>query len=78
MKIHVVYDKQGNVISAGLPMPTSIDIQAPRSGPEPREGQHAAELEVPEELTRLKVAELGERLQVDTKGKPHKLVSKSK
>ncbi len=78
MKIHVLYDKQGNVISTGLPMPPSIDIQAPRSGPEPQEGQHTAELEVPEELTRLKPDELSERLQVDTKSKPHKLVSKSK
>ncbi len=78
MKIHVLYDKQGNVVAAGLPMPPSIDIQAPRSGPLPQEGQHAAELEVPEELTGLKAAELGERLHVDTKSKPHRLVAKSK
>ncbi len=77
MKIHVLYDKQGNVISAGLPMPPAIEM-GPNFGPDPKEDQYAAELEVPEELTRTKFHELGERLKVDTKSKPHKLVSMSK
>ena len=77
MKMHVLYDREGNVIAAGLPKRLAIEM-APDFGPEPGEDQHSAELEVPEELTGTKFHELGERLRVDTKGKPHKLVSKDK
>lgn len=82
MKIQVLYDKQGKLISAAFPMPPRVDLQAPRSGVEPKDDQHVAEFDVPEELTKIKPAELASRLhellQVDTKSKPHKLVFKSK
>jgi len=81
MKIQVLYDKEGKIISAAYSMPPTMDPHA-RCGPVPKENQHAAEFELPEELTRLKPHELGlllhERLQVDTKSIPHKLLLKNK
>jgi hypothetical protein len=77
MKIHVLYDGEGNVIAAGLPKRLAMEM-GPEFGPEPGKDQYATELEVPEELTGTKFHELGERLQVDTKSKPHKLRSKSR
>jgi hypothetical protein len=76
MKMRVLYDKDGNIIAAGLPKGLAIEM-APDFGPEPGKDQQAAELEVSEEFTGTKFHELGERLQVDTRSKPHKLVSKS-
>ena len=77
MKMHVIYDRQGSVLAAGFPKRPAIEM-GPDFGPDPKQDQHAAELEVPEELTGTKFHELGERLQVDTRSKPHRLVSKSK
>jgi hypothetical protein len=78
MKAHVLYDTQGKIISAGFPLPLTFDILSPRFGPKPSEGQYAAILDVPEELGTMDLVELAQRLQVDTKGKPHKLILTSK
>jgi len=77
MKVHVVYDGQGNIISVGVPLPPSYDLRGPGFGPEAQQGQHAAELEVPEEHAGLRLIELAERLQVDTRGRQHRLVAKN-
>jgi hypothetical protein len=74
MRIHVIYDREGNIVSAGAPLPPAYDFQGPRFGPKAGEGQQAAELEIPEEHTGLGLAEVSERLRVDVKGKQHKLV----
>jgi hypothetical protein len=77
MKINVLYDSQGKILSAGVPSPQSYDFRGPRSGPKASEGQYAAELDVPEEHAQMNFAELGDRLRVDVKSKQHKLISKS-
>jgi hypothetical protein len=76
MKIHVVYDKEGNIISGGVPLPPSYHVLGPRFGPIAKEGQHAAELEVPEEYATLGLHQLAQRLRVDVKTKPHRLALK--
>lgn len=79
MKIHVVFDKQGNIISAGQadrPEPEFYDYLTPRSGPQPDRGQSVAELEVPEEHLRLPLADLVEILQVDVTAKRPVLTAK--
>jgi hypothetical protein len=76
MKMHTVYDGQGKIVSAGVPLPPAYDFRGPRFGPQAGTGQHAAELDVPEEHAHLAFHELAERLHVDVKAKPHKLVSK--
>ncbi len=73
MKIHVVYDKEGNIVSAGAPLPLAYDFRGPRFGAIAKEGQHAAELEVPEEHGTLGFVELAQRLRVDVKTKQHRL-----
>ena len=76
MKIHVVYDKEGSIVSAGAPLPPAYDFRGPRFGPLPKEGQHAAELEVSEEHATMGFSELAQRLRVDVKSKPHRLALK--
>lgn len=78
MKLHVIYDRQGKVLAAGLPRQPAMEMGGPDFGPDPQEEQHAAELEVPEELTGTKFHQLGERLMVDTRSKPHRLMPRSK
>ena len=76
MKIHVLYDKQGNIVSAGTPLPLSYDRRGPEFGPKPGADQHVGEFEVPEEFDRLKLAEFADKLKVDVQGKLHRLVGK--
>ncbi|MEB3177864.1 MAG: hypothetical protein VKL59_02315 [Nostocaceae cyanobacterium] len=67
MKYHLVYDEQGNIISAGymdMPMPEALDAMAPKFGPMPMEGQYVAEIEVPEEYAKLDMAEMISLLRV--------------
>jgi hypothetical protein len=76
MKLHVVYDKKGNIISGGVPLPPAYDLLGPRSGPIAKEGHHAAELELPEEYATLGLHQLAQRLRVDVETKQHRLVLK--
>lgn len=76
MKIHVIYDNQGKIVSAGVPLPQTYDFRAPAFGPKGGEGQYAAELDVPEEHIGLGLTDLVQRLRVEIKGKQHRLVSK--
>jgi hypothetical protein len=75
MRIHVVYDKNGTIVGGGV---STVELvgREPRSGAEAREGQHAAELEVPAEHAGLALHDLVERLRVDVTGKEHRLVTK--
>ena len=76
MKVHVLYDKQGNIVSLGAPLPVSYDFRGPAFGPQAGEGQQIGELEVPEEHARLGIIQLAEKLKVDVQGRSHKLVAK--
>ena len=76
MKVHVLYDKQGNVASVGVPLPLSYDSRGPQFGPDPAEDQHAAEFEVPEEFAQLPLHHFADKLKVDVQAKVHKLVAK--
>ena len=76
MRVHVLYDKQGNVISAGVPLPLSHDFRGPAFGPEPGEGQQVAELELPEEYAQTQLIHFADKLKVDVQSKVHKLVAK--
>jgi hypothetical protein len=77
MKVHVVYDNEGNIISASVPLPPAYDFRGPRFGPIARQGNHAAELEVPEEHATLGFVELAQRLRVDVKAKQDRLALKA-
>ncbi len=76
MRVHVLYDKQGNVISVGKPLPLSHDRRGPDSGPKAGPDQHVGEFDVPEEYDRLKLADFADKLRVDVQGKAHKLVGR--
>jgi hypothetical protein len=76
MKVHVVYDEEGEVIAMGVPLPPAYDFSGPRSGPMALENQQVAEMQVPPDLTGLSLAELSQRISVDTKEKPHRLTAK--
>jgi hypothetical protein len=76
MKVHVLYDKQGKVISAGAPLPPSYDLRGPAFGTQPGDGQYSGEFDVPEEHAQLHLAHFADKLRVDVQGKAHKLVSK--
>jgi hypothetical protein len=76
MKAHIVYDRQGNVISMGVPLPQSYDFRGPAFGPHARDGQLVGEFDVPEEHAQLQITDLVNKLKVDVQGKSHKLVAK--
>ncbi len=79
MKIRVVYDQQGNVITAGYiddSTPQAYDALAQRFGPEPGQGQSAAELEVPAEYAQRDFVSMMQGLQVDVQAKQPALVPK--
>jgi len=78
MKVHVVYDAMGEVISLGVPLPPAYDFSGPRSGPLALADQHVAELELPPELADVGIVDLSQRLHVDTKQKPHRLAAKKR
>jgi hypothetical protein len=75
MRIHVVYDADGQVIGAGVPLPPAYDSSQPRSGPTALEGQHVALMELPDELADVSLHEAAGRLKVDTSKKAHRLVA---
>jgi hypothetical protein len=79
MKRHVVFDKHGNIVSAGYldrPAPEAYDYLTPRFGPVAGDGQTVAELEVPEEYAKLPLTDLVERLQVDVRAERPTLIAK--
>jgi hypothetical protein len=76
MKVHVVYDAQGSIISMGVPAPLGPDFRGPVFGAQALSGQHVAELEVPGEHSHLTILDLADKLQVDLRTRPHKLSAK--
>lgn len=68
MKVQVVHDAKGAIISIGVPTPVSADFRGPDGGPTAGQGQHVGEYEVPTTHTHLRLHELAEKLQVDVKG----------
>ena len=64
-KVHVVYDREGNIIAVGVPRPPQFDFSGPAFGPQPSKDQHAAELEVPSEHADLHLAHFSQKLKVD-------------
>jgi hypothetical protein len=58
MKVHVVYDAQGAIISMGVPGPLGPDLRGPVFGAQAITGQHVAELEVPAEQSHLTLLDL--------------------
>lgn len=76
MRLHVVYDAEGEVVALGLPLPPAYDGSQPKSGPMALPDQHVGHLRVPEELEHLDLGELATRVRVDTESQPHKLYSR--
>jgi len=76
MKIHVVYDEQGAIVSAGVPLPVAYDLRTPEFGVVTDDGQYAEELEVPAEFHRLGLVVLADRLRVRTGDGASRLVAK--
>jgi hypothetical protein len=64
-KVHVVYDRDGNIAAIGVPLPPRFDFSGPAFGPQAGKDQHTAELEVPSEHAELQLAQLGQHLKVD-------------
>jgi hypothetical protein len=77
MRIQVLYDKNGNVISAAIPMPQTYDGLGPVFGPKAEKDQHVSEFEVPDEHAGLGLASMFELMKVDVKDKHHTLILKS-
>jgi len=73
-KVHVLYDKSGNILSVGVHVPR-VDFSGPAFGVQPAEGQYAASLEVGGEDADLELHQLPQKLRVDV-AKRH-LVAKS-
>ena len=72
MKYHVVFDRDGNIVSAGYqdrPEPEVYDYLTPRFGPVAEDGQTIAELEIPDEYAKLSLTDFVEQVQVDVKAK---------
>jgi hypothetical protein len=78
MKVNVVYDNEGNIISVNTLMPASTDPNAPRYGVVLGKGQLAAEVDVPAAYAQWGLAEIGGRLRVNATGGTPTLVSKDK
>jgi hypothetical protein len=76
MKVHVVYDAQGAIISMGVPGPLGPDLRGPIFGAQATTGQHVAELEVPAEQSHLTLLDLADKLQVNVRTRPHTLSAK--
>jgi len=76
MKVHVVYDAQGAIISMGVPGPLGPDLRGPVFGAQAITGQHVAELEVPAEQSHLTLSELADKVQVNVRTRPHTLSAK--
>jgi hypothetical protein len=76
MKVHVVYDAQGAIISMGVPGPLGPDLRGPMFGAQAATGQHVAELEVPAEQSHQTLSDLANKLQVNVRTRPHTLSAK--
>lgn len=63
-KVHIVYDKDGKIISVGVPLPRTQDFRGPLFGPKASEGQHAAYIEVPLEHSEMSLSEFSSKLKV--------------
>lgn len=77
MKIHVVYDDRGKIISINTLMPASLDPRSPQFGVDLKKGQHSADLEVPEKYSGWGLVDIGERLQVNIAVTPPILTMKN-
>jgi hypothetical protein len=64
-KVHVIYDRDGNIIAVGAPLPPRFDFSGPAFGPQAGPDQHTAELEVPSEHIDLQLAHFSQKLKVD-------------
>ena len=64
-KVHVLYDKSGNILSVGVPAPRTDDFRGPMFGAQPGEGQHAADLEVPPDHADVALQDFSQKLKVD-------------
>jgi hypothetical protein len=73
-KVHVIYDRDGNIIAVGAPLPPRFDFSGPAFGPQAGPDQHTAELEVPSEHLDLQLAHFSQKLKVDVSKR--KLVAK--
>jgi hypothetical protein len=76
MRLHVLYDGQGNIISAGVPRPLDFDSRGPMFGPQAGDGQYASEFEVPDDQAQRGLVNVIDKLKVDVQGQSHKLVAK--
>jgi hypothetical protein len=77
MKINIVYDGQGNILSVNTLMPVSADPRAPRYGVHLAKDQSAAEIDIPAAYAQWGLADIGERLRVSTAGGTPTLIPKS-
>jgi hypothetical protein len=64
-KVHVLYDKSGNILSVGVPAPRTEDFRGPTFGVQPEEGQHATDMEVPPDHADIALHEFSQKLKVD-------------
>jgi hypothetical protein len=64
-KVHVLFDKNGNILSVGVPAPRTDDFRGPMFGVQPEEGQHAADLDVPPDHADVRLHEFSQKLKVD-------------
>ena len=79
MKLHVVYDWQGNIIAAGyqdLSAPQAAGLPTPRFGSVAMSNQKVAECDVPAEYVQFDLKDIIERLQVDVRSSQPRLISK--
>ena len=71
MKLHILYNDAGDVAAI-------CHLEKPGGKFLPGARQHTAILTVPSELEGLKPHELHRAVRVDTKGKSHRLIAKTK
>jgi hypothetical protein len=74
MKLHVVYDKNGDIVAAAR-----VDATAPvriRPNADEKAGHRAADVNVPAEYQQHDLAGICQKLRVDVKGKSHDLKPK--
>ena len=64
-KVHVLFDKGGNILGVGVPSPRTDDFRGPTFGVQPGEGESAADLEVPSAHADIALHEFSQKLKVD-------------
>jgi hypothetical protein len=78
-RIFVVYDKQGNIVSAGRAERRGLetyDYLAPQYGPGVMDGQSVAEVQVPDDYAETSLLDIQERMRVQAKGGAALLVAR--